>query len=161
NGEGKVCLWEVATGKLVRTLTGRGSAVRGVVFSPDGRSLLAMSCQRGIQLWEVATGGERLRLELEDLPCPVEAVPFAPDGRAVAWGGKGVSLQLRDSGTGEPLRLFPGHGPVGALAFTPDGRKLASGGEDTTILIWDVPSSAREVARRPVAPLSGGEVQAL
>jgi hypothetical protein len=38
--DGKILLWELATGKVVLTLAGHDSAVRDVVFTPDGRGLV-------------------------------------------------------------------------------------------------------------------------
>ena len=39
-GNGRVDIWDVATGRLIATLTAPdGGAVTGVAFSPDGRML--------------------------------------------------------------------------------------------------------------------------
>jgi WD40 repeat protein len=37
--DGTIKLWDVATGSLVRTLSGHTGAVNSVAFSPDGRLL--------------------------------------------------------------------------------------------------------------------------
>jgi WD40 repeat protein len=51
---GTIKLWEVATGREVRTLSGFAP----VAFSPDGRLLASGSDDYTIKLWEVATGRE-------------------------------------------------------------------------------------------------------
>ncbi len=48
-------IWQVATGKVLRTLTGHSDWVWSVVYSPDGRYLASGSYQT-IKIWEVATG---------------------------------------------------------------------------------------------------------
>ena len=49
-------LWDVASGRHLRTFKGHFSKVKSVVFSPDGRLALSGSNDRTVRLWEVATG---------------------------------------------------------------------------------------------------------
>jgi WD40 repeat protein len=51
-------LWEVATGRELRTLGGHSEAVNSVAFSADGKTLASGSYDNTVKLWEVATGRE-------------------------------------------------------------------------------------------------------
>ena len=51
-----VKLWEVATGRLIRTFKGPAGNINSVAISPDGKHLLAGSGDRSVWLWEMATG---------------------------------------------------------------------------------------------------------
>src|SRR6266511_1533375 len=46
-------LWDLATGKLVRTFEGHSRKVNSVVSSPDSRTALSGSDDQTIKLWDV------------------------------------------------------------------------------------------------------------
>jgi RNA polymerase sigma factor (sigma-70 family) len=81
--DGFARVWDVASGRQVRALSGHLGWVMSLAFSPDGRSL-TVGNWRNVRLWEVATGQERKRLTGHD--GDVTAVAFAPDGRTLVSG---------------------------------------------------------------------------
>jgi len=131
-----VKLWDIATGRQLRTLTGHTDTVWDAVFTPDGRWLASASLDQTIRLWEVTTG--RVIRVLGDRGA-VYAVVFSPDGRWLASGGSDNSVKLWDVTSGKVERILTGHGKfVGAVAFSPDGRWLASGSGDKTVRLWNL-----------------------
>jgi WD40 repeat protein len=48
-----VRLWEVSSGKPIRTLQGHTMTVTGVAFSPDGKRLATSSLDRTIRIWQL------------------------------------------------------------------------------------------------------------
>jgi parallel beta-helix repeat protein len=90
--QGEIKLWDVASGSLVRTLTGPDS-VLSVAFSPDGR-LLASGSYKEIKLWDVASGREVRTLSGHT--SWVNSVAFSPDGRLLASGSDDETIKLWD-----------------------------------------------------------------
>ena len=55
-GDHTLKLWEVRSGKCLRTLEGHSGAVWACGFSPDGRLLVSGSDDHTLKLWEVRSG---------------------------------------------------------------------------------------------------------
>ncbi len=64
SNDNTIRLWEVATGRLLRTLEGHSSSVNRICLSPDDNQLASGSDNHKIKLWEVASC--RLLLTIED-----------------------------------------------------------------------------------------------
>ncbi|MCY2954923.1 MAG: quinolinate synthase NadA, partial [Planctomycetota bacterium] len=130
-------LWDVATGKDLRSFTGHTAWVTSVAISPDGRTAISGSQDQTLKLWDVATGKE--------IRCftghknRVKSVGFSPDGRTALSGSSDGTLKTWDVSTGKEIRSFTGHqSSVQSVAFSPDGRTALSGSFDTTLKLWDV-----------------------
>ncbi len=156
--DGSVKLWDLATGKELRTFKGRYD-VYSVAFSPDGRTMLmgtsekASGSWRGIiKLWDVATGEEikTFRGHTGDAWAgTVYSVAFSPDGRTALSGSDDDTLKLWDVATGKEVRTFKGHAKdVRSVAFSPDGATALSGSKDTTMRLWDV-ATGKEIRAFP------------
>jgi WD40 repeat protein len=98
DNDGKITLWDVATGRkrLVLDATapvGLGAfGVCTVAYAPDGKSLASSGGDGVVRLWEAATGRERLRLAGHK--GQVWAVAFAPDGQTLASAGQDGMARL-------------------------------------------------------------------
>ena len=119
----------------LRTLTGHGSYVRSVAFSPDGKTLASGSDDKTIKLWRVRDG--RLMKTLTGHGSLVLSVAFSPDGKTLVSGSDDIKLwRVSD---GKLMKTLTGHVDwVSSVAFSPDGKTLASGSDDKTIKLWRV-----------------------
>ncbi len=128
-------LWDVVTGKLVRTFV-TGDLVHAVAFSPDGYTVLSPGLNNSFELWDVTTG--KLIRTFKGHSSDVTSVAFSPDGRFVLSGSRDNTLRLWDAATGKPIHTFLGHMySVNSVAFSPDGRFVLSSSLDNTIRLWD------------------------
>ncbi len=158
--DGKIILWDVATGQKVReygpddgdtdAVEGHTRLVRSVAFSPDGKTFLSGAADSRMILWDVETG-EPLRVFGPDDPDTeavegharaVRTVLYAGDGRAVS-ASDDWTLALWDLNTGEMIRQFEGHQErVRGAAISPDGTMIASAAYDNLVKLWDIETGA-------------------
>ncbi|MCX7016492.1 MAG: MBL fold metallo-hydrolase [Candidatus Sumerlaeota bacterium] len=136
--DGSARLWDVETGKAVRTFANHTMAVTSVAFSPDGRLLAVGSDDTTATLLEAATG--RLLRRLEGHVGYVLSVAFSPDGRWLASSTAHGRVKLWDLSNEQEPRTLDGHSmAVYSVVFSPDGRQLVSGSRDATILFREAP----------------------
>jgi WD40 repeat protein len=123
--DGTILLWDVRTGKRLRTIRGEG-AMRAAALSPDGKTLASTGADRKVRLWDAATGKELAALAVEGGVGP--ALAFSPDGKTLAAGHPGA-VHMWDVATHRKLftRKFEAV-RVPYLAFSPDGKRVAVAG---------------------------------
>jgi WD40 repeat protein len=129
-------VWDLGTGKDLRTLEGHISDVKSVAFSPDGSRIASASRDRTVKVWDAGTG--KNLFTLEGHTNWVNGVAFSPDGSRIASGSRDTTIKVWDAGTGQQLLTLKGHvAPVTAVAFSRDGSRLASASDDRTLKAWD------------------------
>jgi WD40 repeat protein len=133
-------LWEVATGKELRTYggpTGHTKQVISVAFSQDGSMIASGSTDNTLKVWDVPINAPIRSFKASDA---VQAVALSPDGLKLAIAGKDGSLKLVTPIEFKELVKFePGHqGAITALAFSANNALLASIGVDRTLRYWNV-----------------------
>jgi WD40 repeat protein len=107
-----------------------------IVFSPDGRVILAPKSAGTMSLWNVRTGKELgLALQHQD---QVWAAAFSGDGKTLVTGSRDRTARLWDVETMKPIGPPLQHrDEICAVALSLDGRTVLTGCYDATAQLWD------------------------
>jgi WD40 repeat protein len=104
---GELKLWDVASGKLVRSLPDAHSdTVLGVRFSPDGQLLASCGTDKFLKVFEVSSG--KFVRAFEGHTHHVLGVSWASDGKSLATAGADNAVKIWDLATGEQKRTIQG-----------------------------------------------------
>jgi WD40 repeat protein len=153
--DGRVHLWRVTDGSLVRTLEGHTFGVISVAFGPGHEDLLlaSSSADRTVRLWR-ADDGQTLAT-LEGHAHVVEQVAFSPtaspeegmlasaslDGTVGLWQVSGCGRESGPCG----LLAYTLRGSattLNSLSFSPDGTFLAAGSAEGMVQLWGIAGCA-------------------
>ncbi|MBF0320468.1 MAG: caspase family protein [Nitrospirae bacterium] len=117
-------LWEIATGKKIRTFTGHSDRVNSVAISPDGKYALSGSWDKTLKLWDISTGKEIRTFTGHSNR--VDSVAISPDGKYALSGSWDSTIRLWDIATGKELLQCVSFDDGEWLAITPEGYYNAS-----------------------------------
>ena len=122
------------------------AAVNEVAFSPDGRTLAAVSDgpEAAVRLWEIETEEET---SWKGHTGHIYGLAFSPVRSLLATCGEDGTVRLwdRNAAPAGVRTIGPGPfgGPVRAVAFTPDGRYIATANANGTVYLLRAESPSR------------------
>ncbi|HZE96149.1 MAG TPA: c-type cytochrome domain-containing protein [Planctomycetota bacterium] len=133
-------VFDVKTGKLVRSFEGHTNHVLGVAWNRTGRTLATSGADDVIKIWSLESGQQ------------IRTIPgFTKQATALRYVGYDASFAVAAGGV--PVRLVQEAGNVtrnfesaGAfmydLALSADGQMLAAGGLDGVLRLWSIDGKA-------------------
>ena len=129
-------LWDVATGRELRTFT-CDADVHSAVISPDGKSVLTGGNDGTVCHWDATTGRK-----LHNRKCAVggiDLVAFSPDGQSALSVFDDHTLCMWDLESGNDRVRYVGHTkPIEAMAIAADGKTVLTCSEDGTSRLWEL-----------------------
>jgi transcription initiation factor TFIID subunit 5 len=72
----KVILWDLGSGKVVKSMSGHADVVHSLSFSRDGALLASGSADHTVRIWNVKTGEEEMLKTFPTKRTPVFNVQF-------------------------------------------------------------------------------------
>jgi WD40 repeat protein len=85
--DGRVTLWDVASGRLMSSLGGHSAFVAALAFAPDGLTLASAGGDGTARIWNLETNRQKLAIVSTQST-------FAPDGLQLATGGFDGTVRL-------------------------------------------------------------------
>lgn len=147
NRDGTIDVWDLGTRRRVEQLTGPAGGVQRVMFTPDGKWLLAGSDDGRLWRWSAdrptGAGATREGRVLVDTGAVVWSVAAAPAGDLVAAVTQAGDLFLVDAESGaamgEPLHAVD---PLMSVTFSPDGGAVTAGSLRGGLYAWSMATRA-------------------
>jgi WD40 repeat protein len=121
---------------LVRTLSGHAGGVLGCSVSADGATIISVSEDETLKVWDGRSGAERFTLSGHGDRVPGCAV--SADGAMIVSAADNGKLRVWDARTGAERFTLSGHaGLVFACAVSADGATIVSASLDQTLKVWN------------------------
>ncbi|HEX4588815.1 MAG TPA: WD40 repeat domain-containing protein, partial [Gemmataceae bacterium] len=137
-----VRVWDIATGRELRTLIGHTGIVRGLTVLPDNRRAATAGWDGTVRLWDLDTG-EELR-QYPGHKGQVWWVECDAAGRRLLTAGQDGTIRLWDVNAGTAIKVMGKHfGTATAAVFLADGKRAVSAGEDGNVFLWDLTTGDR------------------
>jgi WD40 repeat protein len=156
-----VRVWNLHSGRLVRTLKGHTDWVRAVAVSPDNQLVVSGDDDETVRVWELHSGrlvrtlkghtgwgrykllfGRLVRILKDDtdsMSASVNAVAVSPDNQLIV-SGDDETVRVWELHSGRLVRTLQDHaGWVQAVAVSPDNQLVVSG-EYKMVRVWELHS---------------------
>ena len=132
---GEIQLWDVASGKLRRSMVLTGDTVFGVSLSPDGTRLAAGCTDNTVRIVDTVSGKELSKMGAHENW--VLGTVFGADGKRIVSVGRDRSAKLTDAASGafqENVNLL--RGELTAIARHPSKEIVVIGGDERVPYIY-------------------------
>ncbi|MGH7170492.1 MAG: WD40 repeat domain-containing protein [Gemmataceae bacterium] len=139
--DGRIRLYDLATGQLRHILEGHADAVYSLAFSPDGGRLVSGSVDQTVRCWQVATGEQYACLDGHR--GAVYSLGYSLDGRRLVTAGTDGEVIVWDADNGTALHRHRFPGKTLCAAFAPDGRHIGAGSGQSACYLLELPRHVR------------------
>ena len=156
-------LWEMSTGREVRSFLGHEATVTSVEFTPDGKTLITGSNDKSIRLWNVSSGKEIYQIHTDDIVTDLAIDPDQKFFVVAGYGnsGYGDSITVYDFITKNKLIKIAASPDKGLgsgidVAISPDGKWLGVGEDNRTVNLYNTADWASAKTITPEEGWCGG-----
>ena len=127
-------VWNLATGKKIRTFSSHQSAIISLAITPNGNKIISSSEDNTIKVWDLATGQELLSISTHQNIIS-SLVVVTPDGTKIVYSGRDGTTKVWDLCTGQELLTLIDHR---TWVITPDSTKIISSQNGWIVKVLDL-----------------------
>ncbi|MFF2330887.1 MULTISPECIES: protein kinase [unclassified Streptomyces] len=128
-------LWDLTSGRRLRTLTGHTARVNAVRISTDRRTAVS-GAPGSIRVWDLSSGGCLIDIPVNDAYYPWDVCATDDRRFVLACGDEAPNLRMWNA-AGECVHEFVGQsGQLVSLALSPDSRFVFAGDTAGMITVW-------------------------
>jgi len=143
-----VKLWEVSTGREIRSYTGHTHDVRYLDFGPHGNYLASIDRDYHLKVWEIPTSRQVYDFFISN--DRILTVDFLNDGSSLIAGTERNHAIQFDLEKGTEIKRFKpdtadinmqknfGYPTANSVEISPDGKTLLTGSSDRTAFLFDI-----------------------
>jgi F-box/WD-40 domain protein MET30 len=131
-----VKVWNLATGKEIRTLTGHTQGIRCLQF--DDARLITGSLDGTIKVWDWRTGECKVTMRAHQ----GGVIGLHMTDKLLASGGTDHNIVVHDLGAGQKFSLRGHEEWVNCVKIDRPSRTLFSASDDMTVKLWDLDTHA-------------------
>jgi len=119
-----VKLWDIRTGKLLRTLIGHTAQVWSLAFIPEKNALVSCGDDGKVKIWDINTG--KSLKTYEDTSQVLRVMTTSRNGSWIAAGGEGNMVKLWSWNSNTPVYQYKdSENAITALAISPEDSLMA------------------------------------
>ncbi len=134
--DGTIKLWNVAQGRLIKTLKGHEGMTQSVAFSANGKLLASSGKDNAIKIWDMAEGNV-----IHSIPVNSEAnaLMFSGNSQNLLSGNSDCNIKVWQTSNGQLVGNLTGHSDlVHSIHLSLDRKYLVSGSADKTLKVWKI-----------------------
>lgn len=139
SGERSLRLWDINTGKELKTLQGHRDRNSMLAFLRSGTQAVSASWDGTFKLWDLATGREVRTFKEDGERHWILFAGFSPSGTTAVSASTDNMVKVWSAADGHLLRTFERKGAsISSAALSPDGTRVVVGFFRGPAVIWDV-----------------------